>query len=124
MVVKRTWPAESLAVDECGRSHQPLAVLGRHLDEIAEHIVVLDLEDADAGFFGVARLQCGNDTAGFIAQRTRFVERCVVALAHESAIALEGGQFRRQCSGQFGGEHPVRLPARLVSLRRFPPANS
>ena len=39
------------------RRHQPLAVLGGHLDEIAEHVVVLDLEDTDAGVLGVARLQ-------------------------------------------------------------------
>ena len=84
---------------------------------------MLDLEDADARFFGVARLQGGNDTARFIAQRARLVERCVIALAHEAAVALEGGQFGRQCGGQFGGEHAVRLAAGLRSLRRFPPAN-
>jgi len=51
-----------------------LAVLRGHFDEIAEDIVVLDLENANAGFFDVTRLQCGDDAAGFVAQRARLVE--------------------------------------------------
>ena len=110
---------QRLAVDEDAverRRHQLLAVLGRHLDEIAQHVVVLDLEDADAGVLGVARLQGGNDAARFIAQRARLIERWIVALAHEAAVALEGGQIGRECSGQFGGEHAVGLAA---GLHRF-----
>ena len=66
-------PVDEDAVE--GRRHQFLAVLRRHLDEIAQHVVVLDPEDANAGVFGVARLQGGNDAARFIAQRARFIER-------------------------------------------------
>src|SRR5262249_50872892 len=42
-------PGERLAMDEGAverRRHQPFAVLGGDLDKIAQHIVVLDLEDA------------------------------------------------------------------------------
>ena len=69
---------ERLPVDEDAvewRGHQLLAVLRRHLDEIAQYVVVLDLENANAGVFGVARLQGGNDAARFIAQRARLIER-------------------------------------------------
>ena len=52
-----------------------------------------DLQAADAGVLGVARLQRGDDAAGFVAQRARLVERRVVAFAHEAAVALEGGQL-------------------------------
>ena len=56
------------------RRHQPFAVLRGDLDEIAKHIVVLDLENADARFFDVTRLQCGDDAPDFVAQRARLVE--------------------------------------------------
>ena len=51
---------QRLAVDEGGverRGHQLVAVLGGHLDEIAEHVVVAHFERAHAGLFGIARLQ-------------------------------------------------------------------
>ena len=79
-------------------------MLRGHLDEIAEHVVVADLQDADAGLVGIARLQRRDDAAGFIAQRPCLVERGVVARAHEAAVALEGGQFGRSAAS-------VRPPA-------------
>src|SRR6476646_6990742 len=57
---KANLAGEGLAVDEgCVEwcRHQPLAVLGGDFDEIAEHVIVLDLEDTDARVLGVARLQ-------------------------------------------------------------------
>ena len=58
---------QRLAVDEGRierRRHQLVAVLLRHLDEIAEHIVVLDLQRLDAGLVGIARLQRGYRPGG------------------------------------------------------------
>ena len=101
------------------RGHQLVAVLRRHLDEIAEHVVVPDLEDADAGVFGVARLQRGDDAARFVAQRARLVERGVVAFAHEAAVALEGGQFGGERRGQFGRQHAVGRAAGLHRVGDF-----
>ena len=72
-----------------GGGEQLLAVLRGHLDEIAQHVVVADLERADAGLVRVARLQRRDHAARFIAQRARLVERGVVARAHEAAVALE-----------------------------------
>ena len=69
------------------RGHQLVAVLRGDLDEIAEHVVVPDLQRADAGRFGVAHLQRGDDAARFVAQRARLVERWLVAVAHEAAVA-------------------------------------
>ena len=57
-------------MDERGverRRHPLLAVLRRHLDEVAEHVVVPDLERLDAGLVAVTRLQRGDDAAGLVA---------------------------------------------------------
>ena len=90
---------QRLAMDEtrierCG--HQLVAVLRRDLDEIAEHIVVPDLEDADAGLLGIAGLQLRDHLARAIAQRSRLVECAVIALADEAAVAPERRQFVTQ----------------------------
>ncbi len=42
-----------VAAGEIGAG-EPLAMLLRHLDEIAEHVVVADLERLDAGLLGIA----------------------------------------------------------------------
>ena len=96
VVVKRTWPASVwrwMKVALSGARQQLLAVLRAHLDEIAEHIVVPDLQRAHAGVLGIARLQRGDHPARFVAQRARLVERGVVAGAHEAAVALEMRQL-------------------------------
>ena len=62
---------ERLAVDEGRvqrRGHQLVAVLRRDLDEIAEHVVVADLQSANLRLVGVARLQRGDDAARLVAQ--------------------------------------------------------
>ena len=61
---------ERLAMDEGRverRRHQAFAVLRRHIDEIAEHIVVADLQRTHRCHVCVARLQRGNHAAGFVA---------------------------------------------------------
>ena len=74
VVVKRTWPASVwrwMKVALSGARQQLLAVLRGDLDEIAEHVVVPDLQRLDAGLVGVARLQRGDHLARFVAQRAR-----------------------------------------------------
>ena len=51
-----------------GRLQQLLAGRLRHLDEVAEHVVVPDLQRAAAGLVGVARLERGDDAARLVAQ--------------------------------------------------------
>ena len=94
-------------------------MLGGDLDEIAEHVVVANFKRADAGLFGIARLQRGDHAAGFVAQAARLVEARVVAFAHEAAVALEGGQFGSERGGQFGGQHAVRAAAGLQRVGDF-----
>ena len=71
-----------------------------HLDEIAEHVVVPDLERADAALGGVARLQAGDDLSALVPQPPRLVERGVIARRHETAVALQ----KRQVVGERGAE--------------------
>ncbi len=104
---------ERLAMDEAGverRSEQLLAVLRRDVDEIAEHVVVPDLQRADAGRLGVAHLQRGDDAARFVAQRARLVERALAARAHEAAVALERRQFVGECAGKLGRDGRIGPP--------------
>ena len=58
--------SKRLAMDDGGiqrRRHQPVAVLRGHLDEIAEHVVVADLQALHAGVVSVARLHRGHHEA-------------------------------------------------------------
>ncbi len=102
-----------------GGGEQLVAVLRGHLDEIAEHVVVPDLQAAHAGRLGIARLQGGDDAARLVAQGARLVERRVVAVAHEAAVALEGRQFVGERRGEFGRQHAVGSDARLQRFGNF-----
>ncbi len=84
-----------------------------HFDEIAEHIVVLDPEDANSGILGVPCLQRRDDPARLVPERARLVESLVIAFADESAVTLEGRQLGGERSRQFGGQHAIWLAARL-----------
>ena len=92
-----------LAMDEGRverRLQQRLALRLRHLDVIAEEIVVLDLELPDPGLLGVSRLHFGDDPPALVAQRARFVERSQRAGAHEAALALHEAAIRPRASPQ------------------------
>src|SRR4051794_5216954 len=86
------------------RRHQPVAVLRRDLDEIAEYVVVTDLQRLDAGQVGVARLHRGNDEAGGVAQTARLVERRLIMLANETAVAPGQRQLLGQRALEFAGQ--------------------
>ena len=129
VVVKRTWPASVwrwMKVALSGARQQLVAVLRGHLDEIAEHVVVPDLQRAHAGLVGVARLQRRDHPARFVAQRARLVERGVVARAHEAAVALEQrqlvGERRRQARAAIAASG--RRSARRAPARSRPAASA
>ena len=70
-------------------------------DEIAEHIVVPDLQSLDAGFIRIACLHRGDDEPRRVAQAACLVERRVIAFAHEAAVALDQRQLVGQRVGEF-----------------------
>ena len=116
---------QRLAVDEGRverRRHQLVAVLRRHLDEIAEHVVVADLQRLHGRGVGIARLQRRDHAAGFVAQRARLVERGVVARAHEAAVALEVREARRRAPPRARRRSRHRAGAAPRPLARAPPA--
>ena len=131
-MVKRTCPAKvwrwmKLALAGGPSSFSPCC--GRHLDEVAEHVVVPDLERADAGLVGVARLQGRDHAARFVAQAPRLVERGLVAGAHEAAVALDQRQLVGERAGQQVAQRPVRgaasaVPAAAMSAGSSPIASS
>ena len=66
-------------------------ILRRHFDEIADDIVVPDLERLDAGLGRIVGLQPGDDLARVVAQPAVFVELRGIAFPHEAAVAGESG---------------------------------
>ncbi len=46
----------------------------RRFDEIAEEMVVFDLELTGSGGFAILRLQLGDDAPALVAQRARFIK--------------------------------------------------
>ena len=68
----------------------------RDLDEIAEHVVVADLQRLDAGRLGISRLQAGDDLAAAVAQAPMLVEIGVGAVADEAAVARIDAEASRR----------------------------
>ena len=73
-------------------------------DEIAEHVVVADLERLDGGRVGIPRLHRGDDEAGGVAEITALVERGLIAFLDEAAVALDQRQLLGECAFEFAGE--------------------
>ncbi len=65
---------------------------GRGFDEIAQHVVVLDLQRGDARLGNVIGLHGGDDAAAFVAQLAGFIQFGVITRCDETAIT---GQQRR-----------------------------
>ncbi len=110
--------------------HQLVRVLRRHLNEIAEHAIVLDLERRAAGL-AIARLQRRDHAAAFVAQLSRVVQRRMHTGDDEPAIAREEPRLVRQqmimeivrvscdtCGDAFGQRKTRRVDA-LRSGRGF-----
>src|SRR3546814_9351354 len=71
-------------------------IAGRHLDEIAEYVIVLDLQRFDASFFGILQLQAGDYPPRLVAKRAHFIEVSVRTFPQEAAITLQERQVVRQ----------------------------
>src|SRR5258708_94634 len=82
--------AEEIAI---GADLQLVGMLRRHLDEVAQHAVMLDPELRDAAFAAIARLEPGYDTARFITQAPDFIQRRMRACGDETAVAREERRF-------------------------------
>src|SRR5919197_272503 len=73
----------------------------RHLDVVAEHAVVADLQRSDPGPRTLVLLHLGDDLLAGAADRSQFVELAIDAVACEAAVACEDrrvfdqGRFNR-----------------------------
>ena len=61
------------------RLQEPFALRLRHLDEIAEKVIVLELELLCSRHVAIARLQRRDHAPAFVAQRAQLVERRVIS---------------------------------------------
>ena len=75
-----------------GRRHHLFRVGGGGLDEVAQHVVVFDLQRGDPGLGGILRLHGGDHATALVAQLAGLVERFVIAGSDEAAVA---GKQRR-----------------------------
>ena len=104
----------------------------RDLDEIAEHVVVADLERFDPGRLGVGRLQAGDDLAAAVAQAPMLIEIGVGAVTDEAAVARVDGKgvvqrarqrlldLRRSGGQAFGNAHELaRQAERLAGAQQL-----
>ncbi len=94
---------QRLAVNEqlvVRRLAQACGMVGADLDEIAEHIVVPDLQGLDAGRVGITSLQARDELAAAVAKISLLVEIGAEFLADEAAVALVDGKL----VGKGGGE--------------------
>lgn len=114
-----------LAMNEAGAAGVGVGhrsgIAGGHLDEVAEHVVVLDLQRLDARLFAILQLQPRDHAARLIAQRPHLVELGARALADEAAVALQKRQFlgkgRVEAREQFPRQGRDRV-ARFGQFRR------
>ena len=108
-----------LAVREDARQlllEEALADRLRHLDEVAEHVVVLDAQGPAIRLLRVAGLQRRDDAAALVAQRPHLVERGVIARPHETAVPLEQRQLLRQGGRDLARQRRLGTHHRLSRL--------
>ena len=70
-------------------THQRIGILGRHFDEIAQYIIMFDLERRNTGCLGIGLLQARDNSAAFIAQATGLIQFRPPALGDKPAIACQ-----------------------------------
>ena len=70
-----------------------VSLFGRDFDEIAEHVVVLDLQRLNAGLFRIAALQPGNQPPAFVTELAELIQFRGVALGDKPAVTGVKGQF-------------------------------
>ena len=66
--------------------HQSIAMLGRHLDKIAKHRIVPDLERGDARCIAITRLQLRNGLPPVATRNPQHVQRRIIALGDIAAL--------------------------------------
>src|SRR5207248_6979407 len=80
-----------LAVDEL--RPELAGMTGRHLEVIADHVVMADLQCGDRGLAGDAGLQCRDHPAALVAQALVLVELVRIPRRDEPAVTGEERQF-------------------------------
>ena len=68
------------------RRHQSIAMLGRHLNKIAQHRIVPDLKRGDTRGIAITRLQLRNGLPPVATRNTQHVQRSIIALGDIAAL--------------------------------------
>ena len=106
-------PRERLAVGKARFGcHQRIGMFRRHLDMIAEHAVVADLERGDAGAVAILRLQRGNRLAPVARGFAQRVERMIIALGDIAALRRIDRRRFDQRAGQLVDERAMTVESR------------
>ena len=79
-----------MAVDEGlrqRRAHHWIGMARWHINEIAKHIIILDLQRRNSGLVGIPRLQFRDDFPAIGFQASRFIQGGIPAGGNEAAIS-------------------------------------
>ena len=88
-----------LAMDKAVRKRWCQHLFGMRrggFNEIAQHIVVLDLQTLHASLLNILGLHRRNHATAFVAQSSRFVQFCIIACGHKAAIPRKQRRFGNQ----------------------------
>ena len=104
-----------------GRGEHLIGMGCRRLDEIAQHIVVLDLQALNAGRRNVIGLHPGNHAAPLVAQLPRLVQLCIESRGDKAPVPHQKRRLRDQRLLQKRAQHlmPHQRPRRRREERRY-----
>ena len=90
-------------MDEAVILHQFVGMRAAHIDMIAKHVVMLDLQRCNACRGAIILLQGRNQASAFITQGAQLVQRAVISLPDKPAVTRQQRQIIAQRRGQIIG---------------------
>ena len=104
-----------------GRRKHLVGMGCRRLDEIAQHIVVLDLQALNPGRRNIIGLHSGNHAAPLVAQLPRLIQLCIESCGDKAPVSHQQRRFRDQRLLQKRAQHlmPHQRPRRRGEERRY-----
>src|SRR3546814_17307633 len=87
-------------------------MLGGHLDMIAEHAVMPDLERGDAGAFAILRFERRDRLAPVARRFAQRVERMIIAFGDIAALRRVDRRRLEERTGEFLDQRPMAVASR------------
>lgn len=118
-------PGHGLAVGETAvGSHQRIAMARGHLDKIAQHPIVPDLQRGDPGIGAVFRLQRGNRAARIARDLPQLIKRMVKSGGNKAALSAFGRRAGHKRTRKMIGKLPMPRKARQEVIEEQGPLSA